>query len=207
MERKAFQFDVKAFAEDANDGTFEGYLSVFDVVDYGNDSVKSGAFAKTLQANPTPPILFNHDDNRVIGVFRSMVEDEKGLFVKGELNLETQDGRETYALLRQGALKGLSIGYGVDTFSMTKSGVRQLEALTLWEGSLTAFPMCAPAQVTSVKSAIEDDIRILKEAVARLESAQQADSQPQPQTKKGLSADDALKITETFRELTTKWNK
>lgn len=46
-----------------------------------------------------------------IGVFESIEEDQKGLKVKGRLAMGTQAGRETYELMKMGALDGLSIGF------------------------------------------------------------------------------------------------
>ena len=46
MDRKACALDLKAAP--GEDGTFEGYASVFGVVDQGMDVVERGAFVKSL---------------------------------------------------------------------------------------------------------------------------------------------------------------
>ncbi|MGY4281031.1 HK97 family phage prohead protease [Bradyrhizobium sp. LM2.7] len=57
-------------------------------------------------------------------------------------------GRDTYALLKAGALDGLSIGYvsKKDSFDRTKN-VRRLEEIHLFEISIVTFPMLPSATV------------------------------------------------------------
>jgi hypothetical protein len=71
--------------------------------------------------------------------------------LKGELVLESPVAAKSYALLKRGVLKGLSIGYD-DVKSKVVNGVRRLSELKLWEISLVTFPMNPDGQVTAVKS-------------------------------------------------------
>jgi len=154
LTTKDFAFDVKALSET---GEFEGYGSVFGVVDLGLDVVERGAFAKTLQERPKIKLLWQHDQHQPIGVFTEAYEDEHGLYMKGQLNLEVRQGREAYALLKQGAMDGMSIGYQTVKYRHDEeSGIRYITELKLWETSLVTFPMNEVAQVSAVKSAVED---------------------------------------------------
>jgi len=82
-----------------------------------------------------------------------MFEDAYGLYVEGQLLLDVQKGREALALLRVGALSGLSIGYSPVRYPMdNETGVRLLAEVDLWEVSLVTFPANAAANVTVVKS-------------------------------------------------------
>jgi HK97 family phage prohead protease len=147
-----FEFDVKAVAED---GTFTGYASVFNVTDLGGDSVQPGAFTKSLKAKPASKIkmLRGHDTSEPIGIWTSIVEDSRGLKATGRLILDTNKGRETYALLKAGALDGLSIGYRTkkESFDQTKK-IRLLNELELHEISVVTFPMLPTATISRVKS-------------------------------------------------------
>ncbi|MCK1313706.1 HK97 family phage prohead protease [Bradyrhizobium sp. 23] len=147
-----FEFDVKAVAED---GTFSGYASVFGVTDLGGDSVQPGAFTKSLKSKPAAKVkmLRGHDTSEPIGVWTSIVEDSRGLKATGRLILDTNKGRETYALLKAGALDGLSIGYRTkkESFDRTKK-VRLLNELELHEVSIVTFPMNPTATISRVKS-------------------------------------------------------
>jgi uncharacterized protein len=146
------ELDIKAITED---GTFTGYASLFGVTDLGGDSVQPGAFTKSLKAKPASKVkmLRGHDTSEPIGVWTSIVEDARGLKATGQLILDTVKGRETYALLKAGALDGLSIGYRTkkETFDRTKN-VRMLNELELHEISIVTFPMLPTATISRVKS-------------------------------------------------------
>ena len=99
----------------------------------------------------------------IIGGFPAdkMMDDEKGLYCQGQINLEVQRGREAYALAKQGVLTDMSIGYSVDDGELLqdpKTGgiVRQLKELTLWEVSMVGEPMNPDAKITEVKTSIKD---------------------------------------------------
>jgi uncharacterized protein len=147
-----FEFDVKSIAED---GTISGYASFFGVTDLGGDSVQPGAFTKSLKSKPASKVkmLRGHDTSEPIGVWTSIIEDARGLKATGQLILDTVKGRETYALLKAGALDGLSIGYRTkkDSFDRTKK-VRMLNELELHEISIVTFPMLPTATISRVKS-------------------------------------------------------
>jgi HK97 family phage prohead protease len=137
------------------EGAFEGYASLFGIVDLGRDMVMPGAFAESLSRRGPRGIrmLWQHDPDQPVGVWTGMAEDANGLHVRGQLNLGVARGRELLALMRQGAVDGLSIGYRTVTArTEARSGVRRLLRLDLWEVSLVTFPMLPQARVGSVKS-------------------------------------------------------
>ncbi|TCK27987.1 prohead peptidase [Ancylobacter aquaticus] len=147
-----FEFDTKAISDD---GTFAGYASRFGEVDLGRDVVQSGAFTKSLTARPAPRVkmLREHDQREPIGVWTELAEDGNGLRVAGRLVLDTVKGRETHALMKAGALDGLSIGYRTKASRLDKAkGVRLLDEVDLHEISIVTFGMLPSATITSVKS-------------------------------------------------------
>lgn len=151
MECKYAPLDLKRV--DA-EGAFEGYASLFNSKDLGSDVVAPGAFRKSLDARGVRGIkmLFQHDPNEVIGVWASIFEDSKGLYVKGRLNTEVARAREVLALMREGALDGLSIGFrAVDARRDARTGIRRLLRVDLWEISVVTFPMLPQARVRQVK--------------------------------------------------------
>ena len=136
------------------DGSFEGYGSVFGVVDTYGDVVERGAFQKSLATHrdegSMPAMLWQHDPREPVGVWSGMKEDDHGLAVSGHLNLDTQRGAEAHALLKQGALRGLSIGYKVPEGGYERDGsVYRLKEIELWEVSLVTFPANRAAQIRS----------------------------------------------------------
>ena len=150
--------EIKAVNED---GLFSGYASVFEEIDSYRDIVKRGAFEKTLAESKSKgravPILWQHDAAKPIGVYTELKEDERGLYVEGQLNMDVQQAREALSLLRQKALSGISIGYNSVRYDTdVKSGVRRLYELKLYEASLVTFPACDGARVTDVKTILAD---------------------------------------------------
>ena len=136
------------------DGTFTGYASLFGRADLGRDMVMPGAFRASLARRGAGGVkmLFQHDPDTPIGVWLDIREDGEGLLVKGRLTTEVARAREVHALMRAGALDGLSIGYRtVRGRTDAKTGVRALLEVDLWEISVVTFPMLPEARVTSVK--------------------------------------------------------
>ena len=156
-EVRSFALQIKAAGDD---GTVEGYGSVFGVRDNYDDVISKGAFIQSLKdhkaAGTMPAMLWQHDADKPIGVWTEMVEDEKGLRIKGQLAMETVKGKEAHALLKMGALNGLSIGFMSKEWAYDRdTEVRTLTAIDLWEVSLVTFPANEKARVTNVKSAEE----------------------------------------------------
>jgi HK97 family phage prohead protease len=158
-----------------DDGTIEGYGSVFGVRDDYDDVIAAGAFVDSLKAHKAattmPAMLWQHDADEPIGVWSEMTEDAKGLRVVGQLALATTRGKEAHALLKLGALNGLSIGFVSKQWSYDReTEVRTLTEIDLWEVSLVTFPANSKARVTNVKAAADgiaapkDAERILREA-------------------------------------------
>ena len=152
-ERKFARVEL---AEVDPDGSFEGYASVFGKVDLRRDLVEPGAFRASLERRGTAGIrmLFQHDPAEPIGTWTEVREDARGLRVKGRLSLAVARGREVHALMRQGGLDGLSIGFRtVRARTDAKSGVRRISEVDLWEISIVTFPMLPEARVAAVKAA------------------------------------------------------
>ena len=141
------RLDLKSVNED---GAFEGYASLFGREDLGRDVILPGAFSDSLKSRGAARIkmLFQHDPAEPIGVWDEIREDAKGLFVRGRLMIAVARAREELALMRAGALDGLSIGFKtVRGRRDAASGVRRLEAIDLWEISVVTFPMQPEARI------------------------------------------------------------
>lgn len=170
-EVRAYALSIKATGDD---GTVEGYGSVFGHKDKYDDVIAAGAFAESLKSHKAegtmPAMLWQHDSSEPIGVWTDMVEDEKGLRIVGKLALDTVRGKEAHALLKLGALNGLSIGFVSKQWAYDRdTEVRTLTEVDLWEVSLVTFPANGKARITNVKGAEElaapkDAERILRDA-------------------------------------------
>jgi HK97 family phage prohead protease len=143
-------------------GRFTGYASVYGNIDEVNDVVEHGAFQKTLNAGgPERPIYLEH--RTLVGVAK-LSDAPKGLAVDGQLSLDTQAGKDAFVLLRDRAIKALSIGYKSVKETFDGKGIRHLHEVKLFEVSLTGVPANEAAVITSVKSrSSEDAVRMLQE--------------------------------------------
>ena len=170
LKKLVFESEIKA---ENSKGIFTGYGSIFGNEDQGNDIMQKGAFTKSLINRPVSKVkmLYQHKTDEPIGVFTEIYEDSKGLFVKGQLAMGTQKGREAYELLKMGALDGMSIGFRADPekqgYNENKRGVRTLKEVDLMEISLVTFPMNESALIETVKGNaknIREWEKILREA-------------------------------------------
>lgn len=135
-------------------GHFEGYASVFNMVDRGNDLILPGAFRHSLaeRGSGGVKVLWQHDPKEPIGVLDTLKEDAHGLYLQGRLMLDVARAREALQLLASGALDGLSIGFHTLKSDQRDDGVRVLRAVDLWEISLVTFPMNEQARISNFKS-------------------------------------------------------
>ncbi len=169
MQFKNTHFDIKSLKDD---GSFSGYASLFDETDSYGDRTMPGCFKKSLRrhkkAGHMPPMLWQHRSDYPIGTWPVMREDKTGLFVEGQLELEVKKAREAHALLKSGAISGLSIGFRTVNSVWNKvDHVRELIDVDLWEVSLVTFPALTSARVGDVKHAdLHESLKQLDEAIA-----------------------------------------
>lgn len=151
----------------------EGYASLFGVTDQGGDVVMPGAYGRSLArlkaGGRAVRMLWQHDAGQPIGVWDEIVEDGRGLRVKGRILTEVAKGREAAALVAAGAIDGLSIGYRTVTAEKDAKGQRLLREVELWEVSLVTFPMLAEARVAA--KGAEPGAETLRELAALFEEA------------------------------------
>ncbi|MBL1438345.1 MAG: HK97 family phage prohead protease [Rhodobacteraceae bacterium] len=148
--------EIKALKEN---GEFEGYASTFggEPDSYG-DVIEDGAYTQSLADHKTkgtmPKMFWQHDSGQPIGKWLEMSEDEKGLLVRGKLNMGVQRGKEAYALLKEGDIDGLSIGYRIKEYSVdTDTGIWTLTEIDLQEVSVVSIGANENATISSVKAA------------------------------------------------------
>lgn len=166
MQHASFSLQIKSLADT---GVIEGVASDPTVDSYG-ESVAPGAFALSLaeyQAlGRAPAMLLHHDTHRPIGKWTDLEERDSGLLVRGRLTMEATDARDAYALLKDGALSGLSIGYWVKKKKEGANGVTILQELDLVEISLVTLPANPNARISAVKAitGARDIADLLREA-------------------------------------------
>jgi HK97 family phage prohead protease len=186
MNRLQSAFDIRSLNED--DGTFNGYGSVFGNVDSHRDIVAKGAFRESIAESKLsgkwPAMLLQHgmgpntEDALPIGIWTSMHEDDHGLYLEGKL-AGTQRGRDLYTLMKmqpRPALNGLSIGYHANQFVIhgrSDKARRTLQSVKLKEVSLVTDPSNSLATVRHVKfvsHGTDDAAKNFMRALASLEA-------------------------------------
>lgn len=113
------QIDVKAI--DLEEGQFEGYAAVFGNKDSYGDVIVPGAFADTLAEDygvdgKGVPTYWCHDFKdpfKNLGATLWAKEDSRGLRVRVQLDLDTQNAKQTLKLLKEGRVNQMSFGYSV----------------------------------------------------------------------------------------------
>ena len=157
--QKSFQFEAKDLQtdEDKKIGKFTGYASTFGNTDRDGDIITRGAFEEIISTLKQVPMLWGHDSyDPPIGKFLNFRTDEIGLKVDGEINLQTERGKEIFALVKQGDINTMSIGFIPDrkfTDVDENSTARTFNKIKeLFEVSLVNIPANKQAIITEVKS-------------------------------------------------------
>ena len=123
---------------------FAGYAALFGKRDAGRDTIRPGAFARTLAERKGPlPLYWQHRPDQRIGWIDEVAEDERGLKVIASID-NPQGGAA--AALKRGAVTGLSFGFRARGFSRSVDG-RDLTDVDLFEVSLVSHPMQHGARV------------------------------------------------------------
>lgn len=138
-----------------------------------------------------PLMLWGHQAGELpIGDWLDMGEDRKGLWAKGQLDLDDAVGARVHRALKRKSVRGLSIGYETKArvTDPKKPGVNFLKTLDLWEVSPVNFPAQRRALITSVKSIAGDGkLPTLSEFEDFLREAGFSKSQAAAVASKGLS--------------------
>lgn len=162
VDRCSIELEIKSISDE---GKFSGYGAFFGNIDSHKDIIVHGAFkssiARMKRNSAKLPMLWQHKSDAPIGVFDVLSEDNNGLFVEGNLlKNDVQAAGEAYALLKAGAINGLSIGYVTKQYELDpKRNIRKLLDVDLMELSLVTFPSNDKARVLSVKADLPETTR------------------------------------------------
>ena len=169
MLTKNATIQIKAGPEDGlSEGQFVAYASVFGNVDSYGDIVVKGAFAKDLdrweKSGNSIPLLFGHnmtDPDFNIGHVLSAEEDEVGLKVTAQLDLENPKAKQVYRMLKGKRINQMSFAYDVIDGAPTKSGdddeddVYEIRELKLYEVSVVTVGANSETEILAVKQAAD----------------------------------------------------
>lgn len=140
-----------SFKSNSGTGEFSGYASYWGIKDAYGDVVMPGAF-QSIPDVLRVPMLWQHDQTEPCGKWLEIREDQTGLFVRGQLNLQTEIGQRVYQHLLSQDISGLSIGYTIPAGGIEVIGdVRYLKQVELAEISIVSLPANSESRILSVK--------------------------------------------------------
>lgn len=145
------------FAAPDDAGLFTGLAAIHAEPNSYGETIRFGAFKRTLaehkRAGTRPLMLRDHDPRAIIGVWELIEETDKGLSVQGRFILDTVAGSEARALVKAGAVNGLSIGFRARSDTRGPNGGRILTDIDLVEISVVGLPSAAKARIKTIHSA------------------------------------------------------
>lgn len=146
---KTIQIENKDINQET--GEFIGYASKFDIPDHVDDVILKGAFTRTLKNKGSKKtLLWQHNPYAPIGNGEHE-EDANGLLIRGSFNLDVEQAREAYSLVKRGDINGLSIGFNIED-AIVENGKRFIKEINLWETSVATFPCLDSARILEVRS-------------------------------------------------------
>jgi HK97 family phage prohead protease len=149
-----------------NNIIISGYASVYNVADQHNDLIIKGAF--TVANNSQIKFLWQHDQQKPIGIIKTLMEDDYGLKIEGVINHKVEAGKEAIELVRQGAVDGLSIGFNIKLANYNKLNQRVISKAELMEVSIVTFPANDYAKISHItKQAIPMESKMDSELITK----------------------------------------
>lgn len=164
MHRIDYDFNIETKVEEDGLAPFTG-IATSDDIDHIGDVIEAGAFGKTIMPRKVA-LLRDHDPRAVVGGWKSFTQDGGKLVAEGVVTTVTAAGAETYHLMKQGFLTGLSVGFRCKSGGVIydeKTGQRRITKAILLECSIVSVPCNDKARVRSVKAddgglMTEDDV-------------------------------------------------
>lgn len=171
MRLKNFTADIAVKAPDTAaetavpQGRIEAYASVFDTADSYGDIVRRGAFTDTLaewaEKERIIPLLYGHDFKdpfKNIGGVIEAVEDERGLKITADLDMDNPTAAQVFSLIQKGRLNEMSFAFNYrDAGSITVDGEEffEVRSVDLYEVSVVPIGANRETEILSAKSARE----------------------------------------------------
>lgn len=169
---------------DDTNGIIEAIVSVYGNIDSYNERIVQGFFDESIAAFTSGtkklPGLFYHDRYQPVASTLAVeslnaydvrlpeaIRANGGLYVKGQFNLDTQIGRETYSNITKGIITEYSIGFTVSESRALPDGVVELVRGELFEWSAVLWGANAMTQTLDAKS-LDDCFNVARESAAVL---------------------------------------
>lgn len=172
MRLKNFTADLRVKSAPESEGSgstvlgrIEAYASVFDTVDSYGDVVRRGAFADTLDewksSGKTIPLLYGHnfsDPFMNIGGVVEAAEDERGLKITADLDMDNPSAVQVLNLVKKGRLSEMSFAFNyrdAGPVVIDEKEYFEVRSVELFEVSVVPIGANRETEIISAKSARE----------------------------------------------------
>lgn len=180
IERRVSLFELRDISVTASRAIIEGYWDVWGVLnEHFNERSMPGGYKKTLkEGGRKVPINRNHDPGKHIGYAVDGREDDYGLLMRQEINLDVADGREQLSLINQSIEVGNPMGISREFIAIKDrvskvDGVRELVEQRLVGGAFTPYQSLAPARISDVVG-LRDILAVFREVGVPIQPEQEA---------------------------------
>lgn len=153
--KKANVEDSTIFSEvraENDEGVFSGYICIWDQIDSYRTKFARGSFSKTIQKDFSKIKVF-YDHDKLIGKPLEMREDDTGVFVRGQINLNTSVGKDTWEFLKNGEINGLSFRFRATKADKFENGIRVIQEVEVREFGPVVFQAGEASLVTELRAA------------------------------------------------------
>lgn len=154
--KKLTSFNLKSVTVDDPDYFyFEGYASVFNIVDSDNEIITSTAFDESLKSYK-PKCHVQHSMRGIeglpVGSFTDISFDDKGIYVKAKLpKADKRNADVIIPQIKAGNLDSMSVGFQAQDFFIDNNGRRNFTKCYLYEISLVSIPANPMATIQAFK--------------------------------------------------------
>lgn len=174
MKTKSLPIKVKAAGEAGGlaEGQIEAYASIFNNRDSYGDVMRKGSFANTLaqwkESGRTLPLLWGHnmsDPNMNLGGVFDAKEDDHGLRIKAEFDMDNPTSAQVYRLVKGGRVSELSFAFDYLKYQDVEPEAennefdgkyyRDVLEVKLYEVSIVPIGANPETEILAVKSAVE----------------------------------------------------
>jgi HK97 family phage prohead protease len=113
---KNFSLPIALKDVDTKQGIVTGYFAAFDIVDSDGDSIRKGAFAKSIAERGPGTLGFNikhlldHNTTKAVGTLQLLKEDNHGLYYESKAGRHSL-GRDFLMMCEDGLITEHSIGF------------------------------------------------------------------------------------------------
>lgn len=156
------QVMVQMKADGLADGQFTGYAAVFDNKDSYGDVIRKDAFTESLagygEKGAGIPCYWSHQMSNplmCIGETVEAREDDRGLFVKVQLDLDTEMGAQVHRLIKAGRVNQMSFAFDIEDYAFAESDelgdYMELRKLKLHEVSVVQVGANQETELLDVK--------------------------------------------------------